>query len=64
MNLTTITSRETWNTTLAALPLAHVLQTWEWGQFKSRHGWTPSYLLWNDERGSCRAPPRSSCAAD
>jgi len=48
MNPTAITSRETWNTALAQLPLAHVLQTWEWGQFKSRHGWTPSYLLWND----------------
>lgn len=45
---TIITSRETWNTALASLPLAHVLQTWEWGQFKSRHGWAPSYLLWND----------------
>jgi lipid II:glycine glycyltransferase (peptidoglycan interpeptide bridge formation enzyme) len=45
----TITSRETWNTALTSLPLAHVLQTWEWGQFKSRHGWTPSYLLWNDQ---------------
>ncbi len=44
---TLVTSHETWNTALASLPLAHVLQTWEWGQFKSRHGWTPSYLLWN-----------------
>jgi lipid II:glycine glycyltransferase (peptidoglycan interpeptide bridge formation enzyme) len=44
-----IASRETWNAALASLPLAHVLQTWEWGQFKSRHGWTPSYLLWNDD---------------
>lgn len=40
-----------WNSTLASLPLAHVLQTWEWGQFKSRHGWTPSYRLWRDEAG-------------
>jgi len=42
-----ITDPALWNSTLASLPLAHVLQTWEWGQFKSRHGWTPSYLLWN-----------------
>ena len=43
---TAIASRQDWNTALASLPLAHVLQTWEWGQFKSRHGWTPTYLLW------------------
>ena len=55
MNPTAITSCETWNATLAALPLAHVLQTWEWGQFKSRHGWTPRYLMWNDDAGQARA---------
>jgi lipid II:glycine glycyltransferase (peptidoglycan interpeptide bridge formation enzyme) len=48
MNPAVITSNATWNTALASLPLAHVLQTWEWGQFKSRHGWKPSSLLWND----------------
>jgi lipid II:glycine glycyltransferase (peptidoglycan interpeptide bridge formation enzyme) len=47
MNPAVITSGATWNTALASLPVAHVLQTWEWGQFKSRHGWTPSYLLWS-----------------
>jgi len=52
---TFITSRDTWNTALATLPLAHVLQTWEWGQFKSRHGWTPRYLLWADDAGRPRA---------
>ncbi len=55
MNPTAVTSRATWNTTLATLPLAHVLQTWEWGQFKSRHGWTPRYLLWSDDAGQPRA---------
>jgi lipid II:glycine glycyltransferase (peptidoglycan interpeptide bridge formation enzyme) len=43
-----VTDPTHWNSTLASLSLAHVLQTWEWGQFKSRHGWTPSYLLWRD----------------
>jgi len=55
MNPTATTSRATWNTALASLPLAHVLQTWEWGQFKSRHGWTPRYLVWNDDTGQPRA---------
>lgn len=60
MNLTAITSCETWNTALASLPLAHVLQTWEWGQFKSRHGWTPGYLLWSQAGDTS---PRTLAAA-
>ena len=35
-----------WNSALANLPTAHVLQTWEWGAFKSRHGWRPTRYLW------------------
>jgi lipid II:glycine glycyltransferase (peptidoglycan interpeptide bridge formation enzyme) len=50
-----VTDPVLWNTALATLPLAHVLQTWEWGQFKSRHGWAPRYLLWNDDAGQPRA---------
>jgi len=61
MNLLTVTSRETWNKALASLPLAHVLQTWEWGQFKSHHGWTPRYLLWQDESGHPRAAALVLC---
>jgi len=60
MNPTTTSSCATWNAALASLPLAHILQTWEWGQFKSRHGWTPTYLLWN-RHGD--ADPRADAAA-
>lgn len=45
MTLTTINDASQWNATLAALPGRHVLQTWEWGQFKRRWGWAPRYLL-------------------
>ena len=39
----TINDRNTWNATLALLPYAHVLQTWEWGEFKaSTTGWKPT----------------------
>jgi lipid II:glycine glycyltransferase (peptidoglycan interpeptide bridge formation enzyme) len=38
-----------WNDVVASLPNAHVLQTWEWGQIKSRFGWKPIYMLWRDE---------------
>ncbi len=32
-------SPATWQATLARLPNAHPLQSWAWGQFKSRWGW-------------------------
>ncbi len=38
--------RDEWNAALAALPAAHVLQSWEWGEFKAGYGWTPTRLLW------------------
>jgi lipid II:glycine glycyltransferase (peptidoglycan interpeptide bridge formation enzyme) len=41
-----IDSRAAWNSALADLPDAHVLQSWEWGDFKSRWGWQPTRLLW------------------
>jgi peptidoglycan pentaglycine glycine transferase (the first glycine) len=38
----TIKDRASWNATLALLPYAHVLQTWEWGDFKAETtGWRP-----------------------
>jgi lipid II:glycine glycyltransferase (peptidoglycan interpeptide bridge formation enzyme) len=49
MTLQLVTDPTRWNTALAALPYRHVLQTWEWGQFKGRWGWTPRYFL-NEER--------------
>jgi len=39
-------SRSEWNAALARLPASHVLQTWEWGAFKSRYGWQPARYLW------------------
>jgi peptidoglycan pentaglycine glycine transferase (the first glycine) len=38
----------TWNTLIAAFPAAHILQSWEWGQFKSHYGWDPVYKVWMD----------------
>jgi peptidoglycan pentaglycine glycine transferase (the first glycine) len=46
-----IPNPEQWNTALANLPAAHVLQTWEWGAFKSRYGWRPTRYLWLGPEG-------------
>ncbi|MBN1887319.1 MAG: peptidoglycan bridge formation glycyltransferase FemA/FemB family protein [Thermoflexales bacterium] len=51
MHSSLVADREAWNAALASLPYSHVLQSWEWGQFKARHGWTPRYLLWQDGAG-------------
>jgi peptidoglycan pentaglycine glycine transferase (the first glycine) len=40
-----------WNEMIAALPGAHVLQTWEWAQVKSLFGWQPDPRLWLDSSG-------------
>lgn len=34
-----------WNATVLRLPYHHVLQSFQWGQFKSRHGWRAFPLL-------------------
>jgi lipid II:glycine glycyltransferase (peptidoglycan interpeptide bridge formation enzyme) len=53
MTLQLVTDSARWNTTLAALPYRHILQSWEWGQFKSRWGWSPRYFL--NETGTAAA---------
>jgi peptidoglycan pentaglycine glycine transferase (the first glycine) len=41
-----VAQRSEWNAALAALPNAHLLQSWEWGEFKAGYGWEPERLLW------------------
>jgi lipid II:glycine glycyltransferase (peptidoglycan interpeptide bridge formation enzyme) len=45
MTLQSVNDSTHWNAVVAALPYCHVLQSWAWGQFKSRWGWTPRYFL-------------------
>jgi lipid II:glycine glycyltransferase (peptidoglycan interpeptide bridge formation enzyme) len=48
MQTTEIYDAEAWDAALLSLPNPHVLQTWTWGGFKSRHGWTATRLLFQD----------------
>lgn len=44
-----------WQDALAALPSPHVLQSWSWGDLKSRWGWTAQHWLLHDDDGSACA---------
>jgi len=46
---------ETWNAAISVLPGSHILQTWEWAQFKAGYGWQPLPQVWRDEQGQVRA---------
>ncbi len=37
-----------WDRALLALPNPHILQTWAWGEFKSRHGWSAARFLFEE----------------
>ena len=51
---TPITDHDHWNQIVASLPCPHILQSWEWGAFKGRHGWAPTRLAFEQE-GQVRA---------
>lgn len=45
LTLTEITDRAAWNSALRQLPCAHILQSWDWGEFKrAGGGWQPQRL--------------------
>ncbi|HEX2517303.1 MAG TPA: ubiquinone/menaquinone biosynthesis methyltransferase [Chloroflexota bacterium] len=45
LTLHEVTDRDTWNEALAALPNAHGMQTWEWGELRRETGWETRRLL-------------------
>src|SRR5690242_16323153 len=52
LQTTRITDPALWNATLALLPYAHVLQTWEWGDFKAATtGWSPERIAFMHQGG-------------
>jgi peptidoglycan pentaglycine glycine transferase (the first glycine) len=42
---------QSWNELIACLPLAHLLQTWEWSQVKVKYGWQATPFFWPDAAG-------------
>jgi peptidoglycan pentaglycine glycine transferase (the first glycine) len=46
---------QTWDSALLALPNPHILQSWAWGEFKARHGWRATRLLWQEGDGPVAA---------
>ena len=40
-----ITNAAEWNRSILELPATHILQSWEWGAFKAKYGWTPTRIL-------------------
>ncbi|MCC7362582.1 MAG: peptidoglycan bridge formation glycyltransferase FemA/FemB family protein [Anaerolineales bacterium] len=41
-----------WDAAVAALPGAHLLQSWAWGDFKARTGWRARRWLWPGEHSA------------
>jgi peptidoglycan pentaglycine glycine transferase (the first glycine) len=44
-----------WDAYIAASPDGHLLQSYRWGEFKSRHGWTPERFAVETPEGSAAA---------
>lgn len=51
MDWVAVEDRVTWNQAQLRQPRPHVLQSWEWGAFKSRHGWSATRWLLKDTDG-------------
>src|SRR5512135_1393915 len=43
-----ITNAAEWDRSILKLPEPHILQSWEWGAFKAKYGWTPTRVLFCD----------------
>jgi lipid II:glycine glycyltransferase (peptidoglycan interpeptide bridge formation enzyme) len=48
MQIIEIGDTHEWDSKLLSLPNPQVLQSWTWGEFKSRHGWSATRLLWQE----------------
>ena len=44
-------NKQEWNQIVAKFSQPSLLQTWEWGEVKNRHGWTVDHKVWQNEAG-------------
>jgi peptidoglycan pentaglycine glycine transferase (the first glycine) len=51
MHVVEVTEARAWDRALLSLPNPHILQSWDWGEFKSRHGWRATRLLFDEGAG-------------
>ncbi|MBN2084635.1 MAG: peptidoglycan bridge formation glycyltransferase FemA/FemB family protein [Anaerolineales bacterium] len=47
MNSQPVIDPEVWDSSIAPLPGAHALQAWDWGEAKSRFGWSVERRTWD-----------------
>ena len=48
MRAVEVAEAQIWDRALLSLPDPHILQSWAWGEFKSRHGWRATRLLFQE----------------
>lgn len=51
LKLASADDRQSWNDAAGTLPGSHVLQSWEWGEFKAGYGWRPRRMIWQNPAG-------------
>jgi len=47
---TTGMNHQEWNRAISNLYEVHILQSWEWGEFKEKHGWKVTRFVWKDKK--------------
>lgn len=60
MTLTTVTDQAAWDALAQSLPGAHILQSWAWGEVKSRWGWRAERLSWAEGRAAAQVLTRTA----
>ena len=50
-----ILNKSKWNAIIKDMPGVSILQTWEWGEVKSKYGWRPEQYIWRDQSGKINA---------
>ncbi len=60
MKPTLLPDARAWDTLAQSLPGAHILQSWAWGEVKSRWGWSAERLAWPDGRAAAQVLTRTA----